>query len=134
MFNRPLGIRAVWTRFGVRSPQPHWGSSIHFWLDHRRKVRAIAEELNVASNMEVTTGEQKTSPHPILTELFTSTADCSSSAQQREHQPFPGSISHVPSLSLSIPTQPPTNPRPSTNPGLCLGSALSLGSPPLFFF
>ena len=57
VFKGPLGLRAVWTRFGARSPQPHWGSSIHLWQDYRRKVRAIAEKLNVAADMELTNGE-----------------------------------------------------------------------------
>lgn len=49
--------------------------------------------------------------------------------QQLQHWPFSRPISHHPPLRLSLPTQPL---RPSTNPGLCLGSAVSLGSPHLF--
>lgn len=87
---RALGTRAVCTRSGVRSPQPHWGISIPFWLDHRRQVGDTAEKFNVAADMELVIENNK--EHPLTPfcqdSLFVPTAD------------HPGSASTITTLAL----------------------------------
>ena len=79
---RALGTRAACTRYGVRSPQPHWGISIPFRLDHRRSVGDTAEKFIVAADMELIMENNKEHPlTPFCQDLlFAPTADHPGSA------------------------------------------------------
>lgn len=124
-FGHKSSVGQVWSQ----EPSAILGISIPSWLDHRRKIGDVAETSCCCRHGAHNRRIHRASPIPFCQDLlFAPTLTIPAQPQQWEHQCFSRSISYHPPLSPPVPAK---SPRPSTNPGLCLGSSLSLGPTPL---